>query len=271
MTLLVGVPANATVGHGPAASKPTAADIAADNKLADKNQAIVSQFIAEHPEDYAGLEDLSMRLTGKHIEVAFAGVQGMFTGHEAQAMVDGAKAAKASTDVSVSPMSVIPSDAFTVSISSVAISTWNRSVTGSWNFKDGFVNGDGNPDFASLGFTYPSCVTMSNLTSSTYKWNNAPTSSSNLRSSNLGNKAPIWNVFDNISNFERSNDHGSVSARLTNNCGTVQYNIQAAFNYEANIGASALSVGASIGLISASYNGGADVYERGTNPITFAL
>ncbi|UOW00319.1 hypothetical protein LG314_00575 [Agrococcus terreus] len=251
---------------------PTAAAFAADDRVADRNERIIDAYVASHPDDYEGLDALVFELTGQHIDVTINGVDGELSASEAQTIVDARNEARpAVVDGDVSIQS-IPSDAFTVSMVRTPISTWNAQFRGSWNFRDDYVNGDGRPDFASLGFRIPSCVSIGSHTSATYLWNNTATSSSNLRSSNVGADAPIWNVFDNISGFQRSNDHGNVTVRLTNRCGTVQYGNQAAFNYEANIGgANVLSLSAGIGFISASYSGGAQAYERGTSAITFAI
>lgn len=241
---------------------------AIDDKIAAVNDRLVLQFMEENPNDWAGLDELSLSLTGQHVEVWLEGESESITATHAADLIEQQAAADKLGDVSIQN---IPSDAFTVSISRIPLSTWNARISGKWNFRDNYVGTDGNADFASLGFAIPNCVTMHDHAITTYKWTNAQTNVGSLRSSNVGAKAPIWNVVDTTKNHERSNDHGTVSVRLKNGCGKVQYNNQAAFQYEANQGAGAVSVSASIGVISASYGGRAMVFEKGTTPITFAI
>lgn len=177
---------------------------------------------------------------------------------------------QASVDTSPAPGEVspaaIPDDGFVVGIAtSRHPASTVASVSGTWNWRDDFV-GQGPPvDIAALRFS-SNCVQYGSTSASTYRYDNVSTGRASLRSAGVGSGGPIWNIADGVSGFVNYTDHGTVtqSVDLAGCSGAMQ----AAFDYEANIGGSVSSVSIGWGALSVNYGSQSTVLQKSTAATT---
>lgn len=159
----------------------------------------------------------------------------------------------------------IPPDAFVVSIASARHpASTVASVTGAFNWRDEFI-GQGSPvDLAALRFSDP-CVIYGGTWASTYTWEGVATNRAYLRSAGVGTGGPVWNIADWIASFINFTDNGVItqSVDLAECAGTVQ----AAFDYEGNVGSSILSVSLAWGGLSVTYGSGTSAMQLSSGAV----
>lgn len=243
-----------------------ASGIAAARSDASINKEIETYIIA-HPLDFVGIDSLVFRYTGEHIVIGTVGVDGPMTAIEAQAL-----RAETLASGQVGILSGIP--AFTVVVTSVALSGGGRAIWGTWDFPDSWAGQGAPADIAATSVSMNTCVQMSNIAVWTYS-TVSPPGSTNLGT--LRSVQPalgvVWNINDYVSGFQDMADRGTTRVEVRRGSGcptTVQ--VGAAFDYEANRGGSILGVSLSFGFFSVTYTGyDLQPLHLGTNPIYFNI
>lgn len=237
--------------------------------------AEVDAYVANHPDDWTGLDNLRQKLWGAPpIEVSLEGVDGPVSAAQADAIIQEREAAweagaaqRQSGDISL--MSV-PSDAFTVAFVWLTEAPGPGSginAFGTWNFRDDYVNGSNPHDVAAIRLTYDDqCVDMGTTTWNTLRYDQVETGAGYLYDGGVGTNAPIVNFEDSASGFMLNVDHGFVKHRLTAGCGPT--NLQGMFTYEHNQDAlgSISGISASWGGLSVSYTGAPATLQKSSQP-----
>jgi hypothetical protein len=229
-------------------------------------EARLDKFVAEHPRDLVGLNELAKQLTGEGTRVSLNN-EGEVTPAHAQSVLDGKNSRTARA---------IPSDAFDVYVTYAPLAPGSRQlkIYDQWNWRDDFVGQGAPEDIAELQLSIPDgCVRHGNLGANTGKWDGAITNRATLRDAGVSTRSPIWNINDGTSGFENLTDNGYITATLDASQCTVggPAQIGFAFTYEANRGGSVVSVSAGFGGLSVSYANQGDVFKKSSQPIWGAL
>ncbi|MFE7503797.1 hypothetical protein [Promicromonospora sp. NPDC057488] len=152
-----------------------------------------------------------------------------------------------------------PANAFTTLVSVVDLGSFDPNtvqIYGEWNWRDDFI-GQGSPeDIASLQLN-KNCGTYSNYFGSAATWNGFFTTDRlSLRSGGTGTAGPVWNVYDQVSNFENLTDRGmlGVDYDISSCPANVKESLQAETLFEGNDGGTVVSVSIAWGLINIGYN-----------------
>lgn len=152
-----------------------------------------------------------------------------------------------------------PSNAFTTLVAVVDMGAANPDVVqlyGEWNWQDDFI-GQGSPEDIAALRVNKSCGTYSNYFASAATWNGSfTTTRASLRSGGVGEAGPIWNVHDDVKNFENLTDRGMIGVDydLSSCPAGTKGSLQAETVYEGNDGGTVLSVSIAWGLFSVDYN-----------------
>lgn len=131
---VLGAIAIASTGHTPAMAK--------DWRIAA--QAEIDAYTDAHPTDYTGIDKLLTKYGLPPMQVRINGIDRDLTSAEAEAELAAREAAKPQA-TSAGTLAAVPTDAFSVAMTLNYDLYLNRVVTGSWNFRDNYVNGS-NPD-----------------------------------------------------------------------------------------------------------------------------
>lgn len=251
------------VGSSVAADLPTVGDAPYITPENAKIMAKIDAYEMAHPDDYAGLEDLLLKYTGKGLEVKTRGMQKSMSGHEAQRYYDAQKVdgGDVVTAGGIRDFSVTLKSYYTL------YQQPTKYFRGRWNFPDSWAGQNTPADIASLGFTgLNHCTRLHHLTGNSYTYKKEATHLVYLKAANIANSAPIFGIRDREKGFVSQADSGYVNADVARTCGG-QRDIGADFTYEANAGGSVLNVSAGWGFLSVSYGGGPMVLQKGTQPL----
>lgn len=225
--------------------------------------AAVEEYQQAHPTDYEGLAEVAEQHGGS-IQVS-TNVTGPTSPSEARQVMEYDPASE--DEATISPMANLPSDAFTVSITSSAHpASTVVGVTGTANWRDNFAGQSAPFDIASLGLS-SQCGTLSGYSAVTYALGGGSTGLATLRDGGAGTGAPTWNVDAYTSGFENQADRVMVSVNY-NKAGCGSSNVQAGFIYEGNQGGGLTGVSASFLGLSLSYSGSPLTLQKGTGAIT---
>ncbi|MBI1759151.1 MAG: hypothetical protein HYR62_07995 [Actinobacteria bacterium] len=233
---------------------------------------LISAFARQHPLDLAGLDGLVHQFTGEHMQVSINGVAGTIDGVQAQRLMDTRWQERRShrSAGTISPLSTVPLDAYTVAISWLPLYGPPPQVKahGVWDFRDNYVNGSAPDDFANVEILR-GCSQIISTTTLTFDYTGRQTSNAAyLQDGGLISGAPISGVRDRVSGFVMSTDHGTMDVVVQNGAGCGTHSIVAAFKYEHNQdGGSVLGVSAGWGSLSVSYSSVGGRLQKGTNPI----
>lgn len=260
---------------GAAAAGGTA--YAADTPSADSINREILAYQAAHPDDLVGLDALTMKYTGKGVEVKFSDSPEVFAAAAAEQHI-ASRRAKGTVDSRRAPSADgvavrgISQDLFSVWVEKIPLygPPSMMRITGRWDFKNSFAGQNSPYDIAALSFDMSSCVEMSGHSISTFSVTGKNTYRGSLRSANTAAHAPIWNVADGTKAFENLADRGGAGVTLTNRCKSGQ-RIGADFSYAFNSGGSIISVTAGYKALEVTYSGKPLELQKGSTPIYFTM
>ncbi|GAA1247014.1 hypothetical protein GCM10009676_36470 [Prauserella halophila] len=217
---------------------------------------VAAEYSAQHPHDYEGLERAIVAAGGDSVTIAVDGHGGV-SAHEAQDLYEQAAAAESSGDVE--PFDV-PADAFNVSGSWYHIQDqygewWN--ATGTWNFRDNYVNGSAPRDASGIAADVPNCWVNDGEWIRAYDYQGNRYGGPLLRQ-NAGLTASVYAVEDATSNFAMLTDNGSHTVSFKRqSAGCAGQPLQARYYFEHNQdGGGGWSFGISVAGFSLTYSSG---------------
>ncbi|WP_378144688.1 hypothetical protein ACFJGV_14480 [Cnuibacter sp. UC19_7] len=241
---------------------------------ADAQWNEITDYIKNHPGDFAGLDALTQEITGESIKVAVSDAGTDLTGAQAQAIIDDRavlpEGATPQSKTTVSPMAV-PSDAFTVSFAMIPrpnIGVYNKAGYGTWDIRDDYVNYSDPDDVASIRFEENNCLSMDNSSAQTYTYDGQATNAAILKDAGLNTLSPIFTIDDNVSGFVGNADHGWVMTDWGKHCGPSTF--RGMFTYEHNQdGGSVAGISASFFGFSVNYNGNPATLQKSSPIVSF--
>ncbi|WP_431031106.1 hypothetical protein [Plantibacter sp. RU18] len=225
-------------------------------------------FTTAHPYDLIGADALSQRLFGADFEVLFEGETEFTSGADAQSKLD---ARRRALDANIGARDSLNPDTFTVAMSKV-VTPHGTAIGGGATFARWFAGQTNPTDLANLEFQLPACVELLYPSTNTQDIYGNVTGLGSLRSANVAQKAPVWNIADHTTNFIPQAAYAGVGIFLDqSNCGPGVIRAAAAFNYKAIEGGSILSVSVGWGAFSVSIGGGTLELQKSTPPIYFNI
>jgi hypothetical protein len=242
-----------------------AAALAQDWRVAA--QAEIDNFVDQYPTDYTGIDRLLVKYGLPPMKVRISGIDRELTSAEAEAELAAWEAAEAK--VPGAGISAVPTDAFTVAMTLNYDLYLNRVVTGSWNFRDNYVNGSDPDDVATVQANLAgNCFRTGTLVRKAADYAGADYTGQTYVEDGGVNGSPIFGIRDRASGFRLLTDNGYF--RVTYNktgasgCGSAQLGAQ--FQYEKNQdGSSGFSASAGWGFFSVSYSGAPAKLRKSTS------
>jgi len=217
-------------------------------------QAEIDTFMDRHPTDYVGIDRLLTKYGLPPMIVRVDGIDRDLTSAEAEAILQQRQATSPSGGVT--PMSV-PVDAFSVNITIQYDLYLNRVVTGSWNFRDDYVNGSASDDVATVQTNLGGgCFRTGGITRKAADYAGVDHTSLTYVDDGGVNGSPIFGVRDSTSGFKLLTDNGyfKVVFNKTGASGCTSAKLGAEFQYEHNQdGSGGFSATAGWGAFSVSY------------------
>lgn len=238
---------------------PAATATADEREPANERLArVVAEYSAKHPHDYVGLEQAILAAGGDSVTFAVEG-HGSTSAAEAQRLYDRAVSAEQSSD-DVEPFDV-PANAFNVTGSWYHIQDqygewWN--ATGTWNFRDDYVNGSDPGDASGIAASVPDCWVNDGEWIDAYDYQGNHYGGAMIRQ-NAGLTSSVYDVDDATSGFKLLTDNGSHTVSFKRySSGCAGQPLQARYYFEHNQdGGGGWSFGISLAGFSLNYSSGA--------------
>ncbi|MEU1812770.1 hypothetical protein [Micromonospora aurantiaca (nom. illeg.)] len=255
---MLGVLAMTTAGQNPALAK--------DWRIAA--QAEIDRFSDQNPNDYTGIDQLLTKYGLPPMKVRINGIDRDLTSSEAEIELAARKAAEAKPTPGARTFAV-PTDAFSVAITLNYDLYLNRVVTGSWNFRDNYVNGSDPDDVATIQSNLGGgCFRTGALVRKAADYTGADyTGQTYIDDGGVGG-SPIFGIRDRTSGFKLLTDNGYFKATYNktgaSGCGSTKLGAQ--FQYEHNQdGSGGFSASAGWGFFNISYANGGSKLRKGTS------
>lgn len=251
----------------------------------------VLKYAALNPTDYVGIDEVSERVYGQPLSFQINGVDEPMPAEAAQEILeDRYEARMADADDGESALLLtdsvrsssaangfvragsVPLDAYTVGFFWAPTSGKVGFATGTWDFRDNYVNGSAPDDIATIGVQLSPCLSVGSTTiiSRDYTKKSYP-GSVYIRDVGL-NGSPVAGIRDQTSGFVMNSDNGVMTTQVLNggSCGATPTRGQ--FIYEKNQdGGSLLGLSAGFGFLSISYSGSPRTLQKSAGPVGFTI
>lgn len=222
-------------------------------------QAKIDAYQDQHPTDYTGIDRLLTKYGLPPMKVRIDGIDRDLTSAEAEAEL----AARASA------VYAVPTDAFNVAITINYDLYLNRVVTGSWNFRDNYVNGSDPDDVATVQSNLGGgCFRTGSLVRKAADYTGVDYTGQTYIDDGGVNGSPIFGIRDRTSGFKLLTDNGYFKATYNrtgaSGCGSTQLGAQ--FQYEHNQdGGAGFSASAGWGFFSVNYSNPGSKLRKSTS------
>ncbi|MET8089511.1 hypothetical protein [Micromonospora sp. NPDC005220] len=231
-------------------------------------QAEIDAYQSQHPTDYTGIDQLLTKYGLPPMQVRVNGIDRDLTSTEAETVLASREAAAKSAPSDFGVLAV-PTDAFSVAMTLNYDLNTNRVVTGSWNFRDNYVNGSAPDDVATIQTNLGGggCFRTGALTRKAADYTGADHTSATYIDDGGVNGSPIFGIRDTVSGFKLLTDNGYFKATFNktgaSGCGSTKLGAQFQFEHNQD-GSPGFSASAAWGLFSISYSNGGSKLRKST-------
>jgi hypothetical protein len=234
----------------------------------------VIRYASENPTDYLGIDQVARREFGTPLRFTLNGVHGEVSAVIAQQILDDRHRRRQVWAASQQGReSAPPVDAFTVGFFWAPTTGGVGFATGTWDFRDNYVNGSAPDNIGTIGVQLNDCLQIgrTTITARYYDGRPAGPNVAYVRDAGL-NGSPVVGVRDQTSAFQQNADNGAVTTTVEKKKGCGPTSTRGQFIYEHNQdGGSILNISVGFGLLSISYSGGTTSLQKSAGPVGFTI
>lgn len=231
-------------------------------------QAEIDAYADANPRDFVGIDKLLAKYGLPPMKVRINGIDRDLTSAEAEAELAAREAGK--PEATPIGTLAVPTDAFSVAMTLYYDLYLNRVVTGSWDFRDNYVNGSDPDDVATVQSNLGgNCFRTGTIVRKAADYAGADFTGQTYVEDGGVNGSPIFGIRDRASGFRLLTDNGyfKVTYNKTgaSGCGSAQLGAQFQFEHNQD-GTSGFSASAGWGFFSVSYSGAPAKLRKSTSP-----